>query len=152
MKFCSSLLCAAALLALSACSSNPVLAPTVSAAPNFEAKITQFKDPMVNEAASAYVSHLKQTVEQSLQTGRYQRDLAVKYLNAESCLDSRAIRLLDKELSPQDKTGLVAAYVATEKLQAYQAIAKGHFLRPNGLEAFSCEIAGLQVDRKNLRY
>jgi hypothetical protein len=152
MKHTSAVLCASSLLLLTACASAPAPAPAPSARPVFSARITQFQDATVNEAASAYVSHFKQTVEESLQAGRYQRELAIKYLNAESCFDSRASRLLDKSLTPEEKAGLVKAHVAPEKLKAYETLARGHFLRPNGLETFSCEIAGLSVDRTNVKY
>ena len=94
MQFSATFLSACALLALTACSTAPVSVPVAEAKPDFQAQITQFQDPKVNEAASAYVSHYKQTVEASLRSGTYQRELAVKYLNAESCFDSRASRLL----------------------------------------------------------
>ncbi len=152
MKFYSAALSAGTLLVLTACASAPVPAPAQAPAPAFLTRITQFPHPQVNEAASAYVSHYKQTVEQSLQTGRYQHDLATKYLNAESCFDSRASRLLDKSLTPEEKAGLVQAHVEPEKLRAYEALARGQLMRPNGLETFSCEIAGLPVDRSNVKY
>ncbi|MCB2017194.1 MAG: hypothetical protein KDF54_06745 [Hydrogenophaga sp.] len=141
-------------VALSACSTTTTtpVAPVAVAHPTFQAKVTQFGNPQVDEAASAYVSHYKQTVEESLQSGKYQRALAVKYLNAESCFDSRSSRLLAKTLTPAEKAGLVKAYVAPEKMHAYEKLAQGHFMRPNGLETFSCEIAGLTVDRSNVRY
>jgi hypothetical protein len=150
----SAAFCAFSLLWLAGCASapSPAPAPVQTAKPVFSARITQFGDPMVNEAASAFVSHLKQTVEESLQSGRYQRELAVKYLNAESCFDSRASRLLDKSLTAEDKARLVKAHVAPDKLAAYENLARGHFLRPNGLETFSCEIAGLSVERTNVKY
>lgn len=156
MKFSATLLSACALLALTACSTAPVSAPAsapvASAQPTFLARITQYQDPKVNEAASAFVSHFKQTVEGSLQAGTYQRELALKHLNAESCFDSRASRLLSKSLTPEEKTGLVKAYVSPEKIKAYENLARGHFVRANGLETFSCEIAGLSVDRTNVKY
>lgn len=156
MKLAAAVLSACAVLALCACSTAPVSAPAAAtaapAAPAFQAQITQFEHPKVNEAASAYVSHYKQTVEQSLRTGRYQRELAAKYLNAESCFDSRIHRLLDKSLTAEEKARLVKAHVSAEKLKAYEALARGQFMRPNGLETFSCEIAGLPVERTNVRY
>lgn len=154
MKLTATVLSACAVLALAACSSAPVSAPAPAAAakPTFQAKITEFGDAKVNEAASAYVSSYKQAIEESLQTGKYQRELAVKHLNAESCFDSRVSRLLDKSLTPEQKVSLVQPYVAPEKLKAYETLARGHFLRPNGLETFSCEIAGLSVDRSNVKY
>lgn len=156
MKFSATLLTAGALLALTACSTAPVSAPAsapaASAQPTFLARITQYQDPKVNEAASAFVSHFKQTVDESLQAGKYQRELALKHLNAESCFDSRASRLLAKSLTAEEKTGLVKAYVSPEKLKAYESLARGHFVRANGLETFSCEIAGLVVDRSNVKY
>jgi hypothetical protein len=156
MKLFAPLLSAASLMALAACSSAPMSKPVAESAPFaqpvFQTKITQFHDPKVNEAASAFVTHFKQTIEQSLKTGKYQRELAVKHLNAESCFDSRASRLLAKSLSPEEKTGLVKAFVSPDKLMAYETLARGHFLRPNGLETFSCEIAGLSVERGNVKY
>lgn len=152
MKRTATLLSACAVLALTACSTAPVSAPVASATPDFTAQITQFQDPKVNEAASAYVSRYKQTVEASLQAGAYQRELAFKHLNAESCFDSRASRLLAKSLTSEEKTGLVKAYVSPEKLKAYENLARGHVVRANGLETFSCEIAGLAVDRSNVKY
>jgi hypothetical protein len=152
MKFSATLMSACAALALTACSTTPVNAPVASAKPDFQAQITQFQDPKVNEAASAYVSHYKHSVEESLQAGAYQRELALKHLNAESCFDSRASRLLAKSLTSEEKSGLVKAYVSPEKLQAYETLARGHFVRANGLETFSCEIAGLAVDRSNVKY
>ncbi len=156
MQFSATLLSACALAALTACStapgSAPESAPTASTQPTFQAHITQYQDPKVNEAASAFVSHFKQTVEGSLQAGKYQRELALKHLNAESCFDSRANRLLAKSLTPEEKTGLVKAYVSPEKIKAYENLARGHFVRANGLETFSCEIAGLAVDRTNVKY
>lgn len=156
MKLFTAVLSACAALALSACSTAPVSAPVASVAEptaqTFQTQITQFQHPKVNEAASAYVSHYKQTVEKSLQSGKYQRELAAKYLNAESCFDSRANRLLDKSLTQEEKAGLVKAYVSAEKLQAYKTLTRGYFMRPNGLETFSCEIAGLTVDPKDVKY
>ena len=152
MQFSATVMTTCALVALTACSTAPVSAPDASSAPDFTAQITQFQDPKVNEAASAYVSRYKQTVEASLQAGAYQRELALKHLNAESCFDSRASRLLSKSLTPEEKTGLVKAYVSPEKIKAYENLARGHFVRANGLETFSCEIAGLSVDRTNVKY
>lgn len=152
MKRTATLLSACAVLALTACSTPPVSTATTEARPDFTAKITQFQDAKVNEAASAYVSHYKLTVEKSLQSGQYQRELAFKYLNAESCFDSRASRLLAKSLTSEEKTGLLKAYVSPEKLKAYETLARGHVVRANGLETFSCEIAGLSVDRSNVKY
>ncbi|MGM9427699.1 hypothetical protein [Hydrogenophaga sp. MI9] len=152
MKLIATVLSAGAILALTACSTAPVSVPTAAAKPVFQAQITQFGDPKVNEAASAYVSPYKQAIEASLQSGKYQRELAFKHLNAESCFDSRVSRLLDKSLTPEQKVSLVQPYVAPEKLKAYETLARGHLLRPNGLETFSCEIAGLSVDRANVKY
>lgn len=152
MKLVATVLSACAALTLAACASAPVAAPVAAVKPVFQARITEFPDPKVNEAASAYVSSYKQAIEESLQSGRYQRELAYKHLNAESCFDSRVSRLLDKSLTPEQKVSLVQSYVAPEKLKAYETMARGHVLRPNGLETFSCEIAGLAVDRANVKY
>ncbi|MFP8780710.1 hypothetical protein [Hydrogenophaga sp. RWCD_12] len=152
MKLTAIVLSACAVLALSACSTAPVSAPAAAVKPTFLAQITQFGDPKVNEAASAYVSSYKQAIEESLQSGKYQRELAFKHLNAESCFDSRVSRLLERSLTPEQKVSLVQPYVAPEKLKAYETLARGHLLRANGLETFSCEIAGLSVDRANVKY
>jgi hypothetical protein len=156
MKLSIAMLSAGALLALTACSTAPVSAPAASATapaqPAFQAEVTQFLHPQVNEAASAYVSHYKQTVEESLQAGKYQSELASRYLNAESCFESRASRLLDKSLTAEEKAGLLKAHVPAEKRKAYETLARGHVVRANGLETFSCEIAGLAIDRNNVRY
>lgn len=152
MKLSAAALSACTVLAISACTSVPVAAPAASTQQMFQTQITQFGDPKVNEAASAYVSHYRQAIEGSLQSGKYQRDLAFKHLNAESCFDSRVSRLLDKSLTPEQKVTLVQPYVAPEKVRAYENLARGHFVRPNGLETFSCEIAGLSVDRTNVKY
>jgi hypothetical protein len=152
MKLSTAMLSAGALLALSACSSAPVATTATPAHPVFQATITEYQHPEVNEAASAFVSHYKQTVEQSLQTGKYQSELATRYLNAESCFESRASRLLDKSLTPEEKTGLLTAHVPAEKRKAYETLARGQVVRANGLETFSCEIAGLAIDRSNVRY
>lgn len=152
MKFAHTLMTVCAAIALTACATSTPTAPVASAQPVFQARVTQFPNAQVNEAASAYVSHYKQTIEQSLQSGKYQHELAFKYLSAESCFNSRAYRLLDRELSASDKAGLLKAYVSQEQLQAYEKLARGHFVRVNGLETFSCEVAGLAVDRTNVRY
>ena len=152
MKLSTAMMSAGALLALTACSTAPVTTTATPAQPVFQAKVTEFQHPEVNEAASAFVSHYKQTVEQSLQTGKYQSELAARYLNAESCFESRASRLLDKPLTAEAKTGLLKAHVSAEKRKAYETLARGHVVRANGLETFSCEIAGLAIDRSNVRY
>ena len=137
-----------ALATLAACS-TPVPQPQVAAAP--ASFITQYRHSDVNEAASAYVSLYRETIEQSIQEQRYKSDLAYRYLSAEACFDSRADRLLSKQLSRKEKEDLVASYVGKDKIEQYQALAQGHFARINGLELFTCDNAGLKVSLNTLK-
>lgn len=73
-------------------------------------------------------------------------------LNSESCFESRASRLRDKSLTAEEKAGQLTAHVPAEKRKAYETLARGQVVRANGLETFSCEIAGLAIDRSNVRY
>jgi hypothetical protein len=45
-------------------------------------------------------------------------------LNAESCFESRASRLLDKSLRAEEKTGLLTAHVPAEKRKACETLAR----------------------------
>jgi len=144
MKIAKFAFVAFALMGLAACST---VAPTLAVPAAPAVSIAPYQQPEVDEAASAYVSTYAETVKQSLAEGRYLEPLAWRHLNAESCLDSRAARLLSKDLSRDDKDSLVLSVVSKEQLQAYLTLSKGYMVRPNGLEIFSCDHAGLQVAR-----
>lgn len=116
------------------------------------AKVSQFPQTEVNEAASAYVSTYAEAVHKTVSERRYQQSLTLRHLNAESCLDSRAARLMKKELTQQEKEAMVLAYVSKEKLAEYQSLSAGYMLRPNGLEVFSCANAGLTVASNGFKY
>ncbi|MBT9554303.1 MAG: hypothetical protein IV088_25960 [Hydrogenophaga sp.] len=118
----------------------------------FVASVTQYDHSEVNEAASAYVALYRQTIERSLSERRYQEDMAYKHLSAEACLDSRATRLLDKKITPEEKNALMLSSVSQGKLNAYRGLSKGYFTRVNGLEFLTCELAGLRVSSKDLKY
>jgi hypothetical protein len=120
-------------------SAESVKAPVVPVA-----QVTKYSDADVNDAASAYVSLYKQTIDQSLTEQKYKSELAFKYLSAEACLDSRAARLLAKDLSREEKKALVLASVSKQQIAAYEALSQGHYVRVNGLELFSCDHAGLK--------
>ena len=121
-------------------------------APPWEAAVTHFGHSELNEAASAYVSLYKQTIERSLSERRYKEDLAYKHLSAEACFDSRASRLMDKKLSQQEKERLVLASVSSDKFLAFQDLSKGYFTRINGLEMLTCDMAGLKVSHRDARF
>ena len=55
-------------------------------------------------------------------------------------------------MSAEEKKALLLSHIAPEKLKAYEDLSRGYFVRVNGLETFSCEIAGLKVDPTNVRY
>ena len=142
-----------AVAGLTACSTTvPTTMSTQAARPVPQASVTTFAHPEINEAASAYVSLFKESVEASLSQNRYNGDLAFRHLSAEACFDSRSSRLGAKELSANEKTALLLAHISADKLRAYETLARGHFTRVNGLETFSCETAGLKVDPTNVRY
>jgi hypothetical protein len=151
MKYAKSALFLVAFLGLAACSTpmppaTPAQAPVASLT-----HITQYRNSEVNEAANAYVSLYKKTIDQSLAEQKYKSDLAYKHLSAEACFDSRAYRLLAKELSREEKEALVLSYIPKQKLTAYEALSEGHFARVNGLELFSCDHAGLKVTLNALK-
>lgn len=137
------------LAALAGCAAPQPKAPVTE---TFAAAVTQYNHAEVNEAASAYVALYRQTIERSLSERRYQEDMAYKHLSAEACLDSRATRLLDKKITPEEKNALMLSAVSQGKLAAYQGLSKGYFTRVNGLEFLTCELAGLKVSAKDLKH
>lgn len=151
-KNCSQLFLLLAVASLAACSTTvptpqvkaPVAKPVVS--------ITHYADTAVNEAAGAYVSLYKETIEKSVQEHRYIGELAYRHLSAEACFESRANRLLDRVLSTQEKEELVLSQVSAEKLKTYEALATGYFPRINGLELFTCDHAGLRIAQNTAKY
>ena len=152
MKKASQLILLLSAVGLAACSTTAPapLAQAEKVEPLLQ--ITQYADPAVNEAAGAYVSLYKETIEKSLQESRYIGDLAYRHLSAEACFESRANRLLDRELSAQEKEALVLSHVAAEKLERYKALAVGYFPRINGLELFTCDRAGLRVAHNTVKH
>jgi hypothetical protein len=151
MKFEKLALSLATVLGLAACSTPVQQSAAVQATVAPVANITQYRDSSVNEAASAYVSLYKNTIDQSLAAQKYKSDLAYKHLSAEACFDSRAYRLLAKEFSREEKDALVLAYVSKQRLIEYAALSQGHFSRVNGLELFSCGNAGLNVEQSTVK-
>jgi len=137
------------MVALAGCSSSP---PKPAAPDNFVVSVTQYNHAEINEAASAYVALYRQTIERSLSERRYQEDMAYKHLSAEACFDSRASRLLAKKITPEEKNALMLPSVSQDQLKAYQGLSKGYFTRVNGLEFLTCELAGLKVSSKDLKY
>lgn len=138
-----------AVVGLTACSAPP---QKVTASEPFVISITTYGHNEINEAASAYVSLYRKTIEQSLTERRYKEDLAYKHLSAEACFDSRAGRLLDKVTTQEEKNSLILSFVSKDKLKEYENLSKGYYTRVNGLEILSCEMAGLKVGQKDLRY
>lgn len=136
-------------VALAGCSTSQLKPPVAEA---FVASVTQYDHSEINEAASAYVFLYRQTIERSLSERRYQEDMAYKHLSAEACFDSRATRLLAKKITPEEKNALMRSSVSQDKLNAYKGLSKGYFTRVNGLEFLSCEMAGLKVSSKDLKY
>lgn len=142
---------ALALSGLAACSTpapQPVRQPALI---DRTTPIAAFKQPEVDEAASAYVAAYKRSVTSSLSAGRYIESLAFLHLNAESCLDSRATRLLGRELGHKEKAALLLHAVSAQQVQAYEALSKGFNTRVNGLEMLACDQAGLKV-ASSLKY
>lgn len=136
-------------VALAGCSTSQ---PKPPAPEKFVVSVTQYDHAEINEAASAYVALYRQTIERSLSERRYQEDMAYKHLSAEACFDSRATRLLAKKITPEEKNALMLPSVSQDKLNAYQGLSKGYFTRVNGLEFLTCELAGLKVSSKDLKY
>ena len=151
MKHAHLALTVVAVLGLAACSTPMPPAPSVQATAAPVAYITQYPVAEVNEAASAYVALYKQTIEQSLAEQKYKSELAYKHLSAEACLESRATRLLARDLSREEKLTMVLSLVSKQKLAAYEALSQGHFVRVNGLERFSCDQAGLKATQVALK-
>ena len=142
-------LSAVAITGLAACAA-PTPAPS---APNpFVTSITKYEHVEINEAASAYVSLYRKTIEESLSERRYKEDLAYKHLSAEACFDSRASRLMDKKTTAEEKNALILSVVSPDKLREYEGLSKGYFTRVNGLEILSCDMAGLKVSQRDLRH
>lgn len=110
-----------------------------------ETPVTQFGHSDVNDAATAYVSLYKETIEQSVSARQFQEALAYKHLSAEACLDSRANRLLAKQVSREEKDALVLSHVPRDKLNQYQQLAKGYVTRISALELLTCDLAGLKL-------
>lgn len=135
--------------ALAGCSTSQPKSP---APEKYVASVTRYGYSEINEAASAYVALYRQTIERSLSERRYQEDMAYKHLSAEACFDSRATRLLAKKITPEEKNALMLSTVSQDKLNAYQGLSKGYFTRVNGLEFLTCELAGLKVSAKDLKY
>ncbi|AOW13247.1 hypothetical protein LPB72_06715 [Hydrogenophaga crassostreae] len=139
-------------MALAACSTPMPVAQSKATAAAPVASVTQFANPEVNEAAGAYVTLYKETIEKSVQERRYQGELAYRHLSAEACFDSRANRLLAREVTAQEKETLMLSHVSIDKLKAYQELAKGYFPRINGMELFTCDRAGLRVALNSAKY
>lgn len=154
MKYITLALSLSAIVVLAGCASGPSAQPVaqVAAPTPITVSVDKYQAREVNEAASAYVSLYKLTIEQSLAENRYKEDLAYKHLSAEACFDSRANRLLAKEITKGEKDELVLSSVPLAKIQAFQKLSNGHFTRVNGLEIFACDLAGLKVSQKDLRY
>jgi hypothetical protein len=150
MKLFTLTVSALALAGLTACSAP---APKQEVAVSRAATpVAKYQNHEINEAASAYVALFKETIERSLAERKYQEGLAYRYLSAEACFESRANRLADKQITQKEKTDLILTFVPHDKLKAYESLSRGYYTRVNGLEVFTCELAGLKVDTKNLRY
>jgi len=137
---------AVACAVLAACASTPTpTAASAAAAPVVRVQTVFFQQAEVNEAAQAYASVYARAVSESLMAGKYIESLAYQHANAESCLSSRASRLLGRELTTEDKLAVVRTEVSDAQIQAYQQLSQGYYVRANGLEMFSCDHAGLKV-------
>ena len=140
-------------LALAGCSTVASAPPeSVRASAPLLVNVSPYPQQEVNEAASAFVSTYAEAVQKSVVEQHYEQSLTLRHLNAESCLDSRAARLMNKEISRAEKEALLLAYVSREKLTAYQNLSAGYLLRANGLEVFSCANAGLSVASNGFKY
>ena len=115
-------------------------------------RVTQYAQAEVDEAASAYVALFKDTIEQSISSRQYQETLAYKHMSAEACFESRAKRLLAKEVSQVEKESLILSQVSLDQLNTYQKLSKGYIYRINGLEMLTCDTAGLKVAYKTAMY
>jgi hypothetical protein len=149
MKYLRFVLSAAAIAGLAACAAPTPPAPVANP---FVTSITKYDHTEINEAASAYVSLYRKTIELSLSERRYKEDLAYKHLSAEACFDSRASRLMDKKTTQEEKNALILSVVSPDKLREYEGLSKGYFTRVNGLEILSCDTAGLKVSQRDLRH
>lgn len=139
-------------MALAACSTPMPVAQSTTMVAAPVASVTQYADPAVNEAAGAYVTLYIETIEKSVRERRYQGELAYRHLSAEACFDSRANRLLAREVTSQEKEALVLSHMSIEKFKTYQELAKGYFPRINGMELFTCDRAGLRVAQNTAKY
>lgn len=104
-----------------------------------------FGQPEVDEAARAYVAAFAEAAQASISAGQLVQALAARELNAQSCLASRAQRLLGQELTTQSYEGLLVGSVSPDVVLAYRQLAQGNTLRANALEVFSCDHAGLKA-------
>lgn len=114
--------------------------------------VTQYAQAEVDEAASAYVSLFRETIEQSVSRRQYQETMAYKHMSAEACFESRAQRLLSKQVTAAEKEALILSQVSQDQLKAYQKLSSGYIYRINGLEMLTCDTAGLKVAYKTALY
>ena len=149
MKHTNLFLSLVAVGALAACS-TPVPPQPVAQAPM--SRVTQYSQAEVDEAASAYVSLFRDTIEQSVSRRQYQETLAYKHMSAEACFESRAKRLLAKHVTAEEKESLILSQVSHEQLKTYQKLSAGYIYRINGLEMLTCDTAGLKVAYKTAMY
>lgn len=149
MKHTNLFLSLVAVGALAACS-TPV--PPQPAGHTQMSRVTQYSQAEVDEAASAYVSLFKDTIEQSVSSRQYQETLAYKHMSAEACFESRAKRLLAKQVTQEEKESLILSQVSQDQLNTYQKLSKGYVYRINGLEMLTCDTAGLKVAYKTAMY
>ena len=139
-------LAAMACAALAACTTAPTpVATPVVAKPVVTVQTRFFQQAEVDEAANAYAQAYALAVRESLAAGKYIEPLAYRQANAESCLSSRAYRLLGRELTAEDKLTVLRSAVSDAQIQAYQRLSQGYYVRANGLEMFSCDHAGLKI-------
>ncbi len=139
-------LAAMACAALAACTTVPApVAAPVTAKPVLMIQASFFQQAEVDEAANAYAAAYALAVKESLMAGKYIEPLAYRQANAESCLSSRAYRLLGRELTAEDKLVVLRSAVTDAQIQAYQKLSQGYYVRANGLEMFSCDHAGLKI-------
>ncbi len=140
------LLAALFLTTLGGCASSVV--PTMARSAEGPVVLQQtvfFQQAEVDDAANAYAQAYVRAITESLAAGKYIESLAYQQANAESCLSSRAQRLLGRELTTEEKRMVRSGSVTEAQVQAYQKLSHGYFVRANGLEMFSCDHAGLKV-------
>lgn len=149
MKHTNLFLSLVAVGALAACS-TPVAPQPAAQAPM--SRVSNYSQAEVDEAASAYVSLFKETIEQSVSRRQYQETLAYKHMSAEACFESRAKRLLSKQVTQEEKDTLILSQVSQDQLKTYQKLSAGYVYRINGLEMLTCDTAGLKVAYKTAMY